>query len=110
MQPAASRKRVAAREPFCPLGCKAPSGVTHRIGSGSCDDCYKFNSQNVQQQGQTSIRLIAMEDELSRLSSLSAIPVPTSPSREARAVVSDAHGILASMLKNPTGLSERFGG
>jgi hypothetical protein len=70
------RTRVAVREPFCPLGCKTPSGAIYRIGLGSCDDCVSFNSQSVLIQGNTITRLLAEEDALYSRSSTKSIPGP----------------------------------
>ena len=82
-----SRKRVAVREPFCPVGCQHPlSGAIHRVGAGGCTECIKFMAQGVQQQGEISARLIALEDEALRIRSANAIPSPRSPSKEVNAL------------------------
>ena len=91
------RTRVAVREPFCPLGCKKPSGAICRVGSGGCAECVKFNALNVQQQGATSARLIELEDEAFRISSSTSIPTPNSPSKSVHDLVASARDIMTSI-------------
>ena len=93
-----SRKRVAVREPFCPMGCQHPlSGAIHRVGAGGCTECIKFMAQGVQQQGETSARLIAIEDKALRIRSEKTIPSPRSPSKEVNALVASAQSFLTNI-------------
>ena len=95
------RKRVAVREPFCPLGCKTHTGATYRVGLGSCDSCVEFNGSTVAQQAITLAQLIAKEDELNSKSSLRLIPAgPPSPNgkrnKESK-LIADAQNFIVSM-------------
>ena len=93
-----SRKRVAVREPFCPVGCQHPfSGAIHRVGAGGCTECIKFMAQGVQQQGEISARLIALEDEALRIRSANAIPSPQSPNKQVNALVASAQSFMTDI-------------
>jgi hypothetical protein len=95
------RKRVAVREPFCPLGCKTHTGATYRVGLGSCDSCVEFNGSTVAQQAITLAQLIAKEDELNSKSSLRLIPAgPPSPNGKKgkdSELIADAQKLIVNM-------------
>ncbi len=98
-----SRKRLSVREAFCPLGCKTSTGSTRKVGSGSCDECFKFNAQTVLQQDMTSRLLIQNEDAVNLEASKKFIPTPpTSPSgktnREMDSTIKDAQCFVASTV------------
>jgi hypothetical protein len=95
------RKRVAVREPFCPLGCKMHTGATFKVGLGSCDSCVEFNGSTVAQKGIILAQLIAKEDELYSKSSLKVIP-PGPPSPHGKKtkdteLILDAQKIIVNM-------------
>jgi hypothetical protein len=76
MFPQRSSKRVAVPEAFCPSGCKTAKGSTYHIGSGSCSECVSFSAQNVFLQGNTTARLIDLEDARNLAASYLRIPTP----------------------------------
>jgi hypothetical protein len=98
-----SQKRLSFREAFCPLGCKTSTGPARKIGSGSCDQCVKFNAQTVVQQDMTSRLLIQTEDAVNLEASKKFIPTPpASPSGKTnRKMIStdkDAQCFVASIV------------
>ena len=106
-------KRVPVREPFCPLGCKTPSGSIHRIGMGSCADCVQFQKQSVLQQGKISAQLIADEDAQHFAATQRLIPAAP-PSPEGKRASREATDTIVAALAFVIGLHHQkmsgFGG
>jgi hypothetical protein len=93
-----SRRGHLARVALCPTGCKNTAGKLMDIGHGGCDQCVHFNKQGVAEQGVISARLIEAENEVLREAAAIAIPMPTSPNKEANAVVRAGQSFHASLL------------
>ena len=91
---AVPRTRVSVRVPFCPTGCRNGAGNIQPIGVGSCDQCVDFNKQGVQKQGEIASRLILAEDARLRQCALQAVPLPTSPNKEAKATIMAAQSFM----------------
>ncbi len=96
-QPQSSRRGQLARVALCPTGCKTTAGRLFDVGKGGCDECYRFASQSVTQQIVTSDRLIKAENQMLRDAASKAIPLPTSPNKEATRVALAAQSIHVSM-------------
>ena len=94
-----SRSRgILARIAVCPKGCKNPAtGKLFDVGQGGCDECVRFSRQTVAQQCVIGAKLIEAENERLHAEASSAIPMPTSPNKEAKKLATDAQSILVSM-------------
>jgi hypothetical protein len=91
-----NRRGHLARVALCPKGCKATAGKLFDIGNGGCEECHRFKSLSVVQQGATSARLIEAENRKLQAAAVSALPNPKSPNREATQVVLAAQIMHAS--------------
>jgi hypothetical protein len=92
-----SRRGHLARVALCLTGCKNTAGKLFDIGHGGCNECVKFKRQTVAQQCVIGARLIGAENERLREAAVSAIPMPTSPNKEAKQVAILAQNIHVSM-------------